>query len=59
MYGAVLWLCWHLTINDKVVKELDLTTVGITADVAIDQVKLNAYNFGYATDVPYIVYKAE
>ena len=49
----------RLTINDQVVKELDLTTVGITADVAIDQVKLNAYNFGYATDVPYIVYKAE
>ena len=43
----------RLLINDHVVWETDLSGKGVTADTELEQVKLQAYNFGYAADVPY------
>lgn len=43
-----------LLINDKLVKEIDMSAQGITAETAIDQLKIQSYNFGYAVDIPYI-----
>ena len=44
----------RLLINGNNVKEINLTGQGITADTVLDQIKLQAYNFGYAADIPYI-----
>jgi hypothetical protein len=47
-----------LSINDTVVKVIDLSAEGITSVADIDQVKLTVYNFTYAVDVPYIIHPA-
>ena len=44
----------RLSINGNVVKEIDMSSKGITAATVLDQVKVQAYNFGYAVDIPYI-----
>ncbi len=44
----------RLLINDSVVWETDLSGKGIAANTTLEQVKLQAYNFGYATDIPYV-----
>ena len=44
----------RLLINDSVVWETDLSGKGITANTALEQVKLQAYNFSYAVDIPYV-----
>ena len=43
----------RLLIDGIVVKEIDMSANGITVDIAIDQIKIQAYNFGYEVDVPY------
>jgi hypothetical protein len=49
----------YLLIDNKVVKEIDLSSKGITADTVLEQVKIQAYNFGYAVDIPYMFLKNE
>lgn len=44
----------RLSINDSMVWETDLSAKGITAATVLEQVKVQAYNFGYATDIPYV-----
>ena len=43
----------YLRINGNTVKQIDMSGKGITAETAIDQVKIQTYNFGYPVDVPY------
>ena len=38
-------------------KQIDMSGKGITAETAIDQVKIQTYNFGYPIDVPYAFVK--
>ena len=42
-----------LLINGNVVKTIDMSSKGVTADTKLDQVKIQVYNFGYAADIPY------
>ena len=49
----------YLLIDNKVVKEIDLSSKGITAETVLEQVKIQAYNFGYAVDIPYMFLKNE
>ena len=44
----------RLLINDSVVWETNLSGKGISANTTLEQVKLQAYNFGYAVDIPYV-----
>lgn len=56
-YGMTLngaTLC--MRINDNVVKVVDLSANGITSLDQVDQVKLTAYNFGHAVEIPYIIH---
>jgi hypothetical protein len=43
----------NLLINGNVVKTIDMSGKGIAADTAIDQIKIQVYNFGYAAEIPY------
>lgn len=47
----------YLRINSNIVKQIDMSGEGITAETAIDQVKIQTYNFGYPIDVPYAFVK--
>ena len=47
----------YLRINGNTVKQIDMSGKGITAETAIDQVKIQTYNFGYPIDVPYAFVK--